>query len=74
MAGMGAAHPKVQSANCEICATSKQLLFMTMAASSSVRAFAESFSVSELCDWLSDQLKDEIGEEGVEVFRKNKVC
>ena len=36
--------------------------------------FAETFSVSELCSWLSGELRDEIGEEGVEVFRKNKVC
>lgn len=33
----------------------------------------EKFSVGELCDWLAGELKDFIGEESIEVLRKNKV-
>lgn len=34
----------------------------------------ETFSVPELCDWLTDELGDDVGEESLGVLRKNKVC
>ena len=33
----------------------------------------EKLTVNELCDWLAAELKDDIGEESVEVLRRNKV-
>lgn len=36
-------------------------------------AAIEKLSVSELSDWLVEELKDEVAEESIEVLRENKV-
>lgn len=37
-------------------------------------AATDKLSVDGLCDWLTEQLRDDIGAESVEVLRKNKVA
>ena len=34
---------------------------------------AEKLSVAELCEWLSEKVKDDVQEESIEVLRQNRV-